>query len=40
MLLCASLGADEWRHSRPGVAPGVTEEEGGYPGGHHSIVEF
>lgn len=28
MLLWASLGADKWRHSRPGVAPGVAEEEG------------
>lgn len=40
MLLWASLGADKWRHFRPGVSPGFAEEEGDSPGGHHSLVEF
>lgn len=34
-LLWASRGAEKWRHSRPRVF-----EEGGYPGGYHSSVEF
>lgn len=40
MLLSASLGADKCRNFRPGVSPGFAEEEGDYPGGHHSLVEF